>query len=253
MGEEQQHSASIINAQQLKMINISKMSSLGEMAAGVAHEINNPLMITRGYLDKIQKTVNTDLEKYSEISTAVEKAITGVMRVAKIVAGLRSFARNGNNDPMASVDLEKILSETLEMCVERFKHGEIALQTTNLGKVKILCRESQISQVFLNLLNNAFDAVAEIEVENKWVKLQVEEDKTNSGKIVIRIIDCGKGIPEDVAKKVLEPFFTTKETGKGTGLGLSISVGIIEDHSGRLYLDTKHPNTCFVIELPVGT
>ncbi|MEA9357989.1 ATP-binding protein [Bacteriovorax sp. PP10] len=253
MGEEQQHSASIINAQQSKMINISKMSSLGEMAAGVAHEINNPLMITRGYLDKIQKTVNTDLEKYSEIAVPVEKAINGVMRVAKIVSGLRSFARNGNSDPMASVDLDKILSETLEMCFERFKHGEIALQTTNTVTAKILCRESQISQVFLNLLNNAFDAVTENEVKEKWVRLQVEEDKTASGKIVIRIIDCGNGIPEEVAKKVLEPFFTTKETGKGTGLGLSISVGIIEDHNGRLYLDAKHPNTCFVIELPVGT
>jgi C4-dicarboxylate-specific signal transduction histidine kinase len=252
MGEEQQHSASIINAQQSKMINISKMSSLGEMASGVAHEINNPLMITRGYLDKIQKTISTDPEKYSEITVPVEKAIAGVMRVAKIVSGLRSFARNGNNDPMASVDLDKILSETLEMCFERFKHGEIALQTTNLGAAKILCRESQISQVFLNLLNNAFDAVTENEVKDKWVRLQVEEDKTANGKIVIRIIDCGNGIPEEVAKKVLEPFFTTKETGKGTGLGLSISVGIIEDHNGKLYLDTKHPNTCFVIELPIG-
>lgn len=252
MGEEQQNSASIINAQQLKMINISKMSSLGEMAAGVAHEINNPLMITRGYLDKIQKTIHNDLEKYSEISVSVEKAISGVLRVAKIVAGLRSFARNGNNDPMASVDLDKILSETLEMCIERFKHGEIALHTSNEIKTKILCRESQISQVFLNLLNNAFDAVAEIDVKDKWVKLLVEEDKIGSGKIIIRIIDCGNGIPEEVAKKVLEPFFTTKETGKGTGLGLSISVGIIEDHNGKLYLDTKHPNTCFVIELPIG-
>lgn len=252
MGEEQRHSASIINAQQLKMINISKMSSLGEMAAGVAHEINNPLMITRGYLDKIQKTVHGDMEKYAEISVPVEKAINGVLRVAKIVSGLRIFARNGHNDPMASVDLEKILSETLEMCFERFKHGEIALETSTQLKTKILCRESQISQVFLNLLNNAFDAVAEIDVKDKWVKLQVEEDKIANGKIVIRVIDCGNGIPEEVAKKVLEPFFTTKETGKGTGLGLSISVGIIEDHNGRLYLDHKHPNTCFVIELPVS-
>lgn len=252
MGEEQQHSASIINAQQLKMINISKMSSLGEMAAGVAHEINNPLMITKGYLDRIQKIVNTDLEKYSDISSSVEKAINGVVRVAKIVSGLKSFARNGNSDPMVSVPLEKILSETLEMCIERFKHGEITLKATTQIKTKILCRESQISQVFLNLLNNAFDAVAEIDVKDKWVKLEVEEDNIKNGKIVIRIIDCGNGIPEEVAKKVLEPFFTTKETGKGTGLGLSISAGIIEDHHGTLVLDHQHPNTCFVIELPIS-
>lgn len=252
MGEEQQHSASIIHAQQVKMINISKMSSLGEMAAGVAHEINNPLMITRGYLDKIQKTINNDLEKYSDLAMPVEKAINGVLRVAKIVSGLRIFARNGHRDPMVSVDLETIISETLEMCFERFKHGEIALETTTPVNTQIMCRESQISQVFLNLLNNAFDAVSELDMKNKWVKLHVEEDKKSSGKIIIRIIDCGNGIPEDVAKKILEPFFTTKETGKGTGLGLSISVGIIEDHNGKLYLDRKYPNTCFVIELPIS-
>lgn len=252
MGEEQQLSASIINAQQLKMINISKMSSLGEMASGVAHEINNPLMISRGYLDKIQKIVSSDLEKYSEIILPVEKAINGVLRVAKIVSGLRLFARNGNNDPMLSVSLEKILSETLEMCFERFKYGEITLETSPKVRSNILCRESQISQVLLNLLNNAFDAVAELDVKSKWVKLQVEEEEITSGKIIIRIIDCGKGIPEEVAKKILEPFFTTKETGKGTGLGLSISAGIIEDHHGKLYLDHNYPNTCFVIELPIS-
>lgn len=252
MGEEQQLSASIINAQQLKMINISKMSSLGEMAAGVAHEINNPLMITKGFLDRIQKIVNNDQEKYTEITASLEKAITGVVRVAKIVSGLKSFARNGNSDPMMSVSLDKILSETLEMCNERFKHGEITLKATTHVKTKILCRESQISQVILNLLNNAFDAVAEIDVKDKWVQLQVEEDKIKNGKISIRIIDCGNGIPEETAKKVLEPFFTTKETGKGTGLGLSISARIIEDHNGTLVLDNQHPNTCFVIELPIS-
>jgi C4-dicarboxylate-specific signal transduction histidine kinase len=138
------------------------------------------------------------------------------------------------------------------MCFERFKHGEITLEKSPQIRSKILCRESQISQVFLNLLNNAFDAVEGIDVNEKWVRLQVEEDNITNGKIVIRIIDCGNGIHDEVAKQIMEPFFTTKEMGKGTGLGLSISVGIIEDHNGKLYLDHKHPNTCFVIELPIS-
>ena len=178
-----------------------------------------------------------------------EKALKGTQRVAKIVKGLRSFARNGSKDPMQEVETEKIISETLELCFERFKYGEIQLQITKIVSGKIICRESQISQVLLNLLNNAYDAVTEMPLKDKWVKVEVTESDVHNN-ILIYITDCGPGIPKDIASKILEPFFTTKETGKGTGLGLSISVGIVEEHGGKLYLDHGHDNTRFVLELP---
>lgn len=249
MGEELKESAGIISNQQIQMINVSKMSALGEMAAGVAHEINNPLMITTGFLERIQKVIQTDPQKYAEISLHTEKAIKGTIRVAKIVKALRSFARNGSNDPMQEVEAEKIISETLELCFERFKHGEIKLEITKTVNERIICRESQISQVLLNLLNNAYDAVTDLKSTEKWVQVEIANSAHNN-KIMFYITDCGPGIPKDIAAKMLEPFFTTKDTGKGTGLGLSISVGIIEEHGGKLYLDHDHPNTRFVIELP---
>jgi signal transduction histidine kinase len=107
------------------------------------------------------------------------------------------------------------------------------------------CREVQLSQVILNLLNNAFDAISEL--PNKWVHL---ESRMNEGIIEIRVIDSGSGIPEELREKILQPFFTTKEVGQGTGLGLSISKGIIESHGGTLSIDIKSQNTCFVIQIP---
>lgn len=248
MTEDLRNSAEIINNQQSQMITISKMSSLGEMAAGVAHEINNPLMIIGGYLDKTYRVILNDENKYSEIKVSIEKAIKGVQRVSKIISGLRTFARNATNDPKLTASVAKILNETIELCRERFKHGHVRLDIPADVNLNILCRESQISQVLLNLLNNAFDAVSQLNLEDKWVRVDIEND---GDKVFIKIIDCGWGIPSEVAEKILLPFFTTKEIGKGTGLGLSISVGIIEEHGGNLYYDSKAPNTTFVIELPL--
>jgi C4-dicarboxylate-specific signal transduction histidine kinase len=109
------------------------------------------------------------------------------------------------------------------------------------------CNEVQIAQVLINIINNAIDAIVEQERRDPWIRVVGHADTDG---VAIDVIDCGHGIPDEVAIKMFEPFFTTKEVGKGTGLGLSMSLGIVEQHHGRLYLDKARSNTCFVVELP---
>ena len=103
----------------------------------------------------------------------------------------------------------------------------------------------QLSQVFINLLNNSYDALCD--AQNKWIKIELKESDTE---FLISFIDNGAGIQEDIKQKIFNPFFTTKEFGKGTGLGLGISKAIMEKHNGELLLDSTHPHTCFIVKLP---
>lgn len=113
--------------------------------------------------------------------------------------------------------------------------------------MKISSRPAQIIQALLNLLHNSCDAIEVLDA--RWIELKVEK---NGNYLNVRVIDLGAGISEELERKIMEPFFTTKVVGRGTGLGLSISMGIAEAHSGRLYYDRKYSNTCFVLELPLA-
>jgi C4-dicarboxylate-specific signal transduction histidine kinase len=115
--------------------------------------------------------------------------------------------------------------------------------------LEIEASATQISQVLLNLLTNALDAIAALPEDQRWVRIEFNEPEYN--RFAVAVVDGGRGIPENVAKDIMQPFFTTKETGKGTGLGLSISKGIVENHGGTLHLDQLHENTRFVLELPI--
>ena len=112
-------------------------------------------------------------------------------------------------------------------------------------EIEIECRLIQIEQVLLNLLNNSFDAIADL--EEKWIRVDVEAEDHF---VNIKVVDSGKGIPAEASEKIMMPFFTTKEVGKGTGLGLSISSGILKSHGGELSLDRNAANTTFVIRVP---
>lgn len=228
-----------------QLLNQSKFSALGEMAAGVAHEINNPLAVISGKAGQLMRALKTNQLDNEKLVKGLESIESTAFRISRIIKGLKDFSRNAENIPMHPVTLESIIHETLDLCRERFYQSGVALEVGEIPDTMFYCRNIQISQVLLNLLNNAFDAV--ILSKEKWVRLEMDEQP---GKLTLRVRDSGKGIPPEIRHKIMMPFFTTKEVGKGTGIGLSISKGIIEDHLGSFYLDHTAANTCFVIEFP---
>lgn len=235
---------------QSNLVQSSKMAALGEMASGVAHEINNPLAIIRGTAslmrESLQNGAAPDVEKLLKSISRIEDT---AKRIAKIITGLRSFSRNSVQDPMEPVLITQILEDSFALCSEKFKTQSIDLRSKVSGfeNCKVRCRASQLSQVLVNLLNNAHDAIASL--PEKWIEVSLSR---KGHRLVLRVTDSGAGIPPEVLARLMQPFFTTKEVGRGTGLGLSISKGIVEDHQGTLTLDTSSPNTCFVIDLPLA-
>lgn len=225
----------------------AKLASLGEMAAGIAHEINNPMTIIQGRAQQILNATSMQPVDITRISEVAENIVKNVQRVAKIIRGLRAFARFNGDTEFQPASLDEIILETLDLCAERFKVHAVELRFVGADKgIQVSARGTQISQVLLNLLNNAFDAVSE-KLSNRWVEIKVTE-KENI--VQICVTDCGSGISPEISERLFQPFFTTKSVDRGTGLGLSISHGIVADHGGRIYLDRTSTNTKFVIELP---
>lgn len=231
-----------------RLVASAKMSSLGEMASGIAHEINSPLTIIVGLCTKLKRLLKKPPMDLILIEKELSRIESTAFRIAKIIKGLRTFSRNSEQDPMEFISVSRLVEDTLELCKERFdKFGvELRVSMDRTCDLEIEARPSQITQVLLNLLGNAFDAVENL--PEKWVELNVQEA---AGKLRVRVSDSGSGIPESIVQKLMDPFFTTKEVGKGTGLGLSISKGIVEDYSGVIYYDKMSLHTAFVVELPI--
>lgn len=233
---------------QAKVTQSLKMASLGEMAGGLAHEINNPLTIIKTKAEqialKIEREKTIDPDWLREKVTVVDQTVD---RIAKIIKGLKNFARDSRFDPMKSTDLRLVIEDTLSFCSARFSSHNISLKV-KLPKLPLLleCRSVELSQVFLNLLNNAFDAVEG--TSRAWIRLEARQVQ---GQVEISFTDSGPGVAKEHRAKIMQPFFTTKEVGKGTGLGLSISRGIVEAHGGKLFLDEAAASTRFVVMLPL--
>jgi signal transduction histidine kinase len=224
-----------------------KMSSLGEMASGIAHEINNPLAIIGAVAARARRSLETPPLDSPAILADLDKIVATINRIAKIVKGLRAFSRNAENDPLAPAPIAEVIEESLTLTRDRFAASGIKLRADVAAVEGALvdCRPSQLSQVLLNLLANAYDAIEAL--PERWIELSAT---ATAERVEIAVIDSGNGIPEPIARRLMEPFFSTKEVGKGTGLGLSISKGIVEDHGGQIFYDSSAPHTTFRIWLP---
>jgi signal transduction histidine kinase len=231
---------------EMKLNQSAKLSALGEMAGGIAHEINNPMSIIKGYIDLIKRQSARQSLSEDVLLKYIDKMDFTVHRISRIVSGMRRFSRESSLDEKQPYSLNKIINETLDFCHERITNFGITLDVEYFkSEALFFCRPVEISQVFLNLINNSFQAISEL--PHPWIKIICEEYPDH---FEIKIVDCGQGIPESSLTKLFQPFFTTKEIGVGTGLGLSISRGIVEEHLGILKYVEKTPHTTFMIELP---
>lgn len=231
-----------------KLISSAKMAALGEMAGGIAHEINTPLATIGMLSEQIGEIITEDPIDQNAVLKMTQSITQTVKRIDSIIRGLRTFSRDGSQDHFDHVPLKKILQETLVLCSERIKISGVQLRIKPMNDDLIIrCRSVQISQVLLNLINNSCDAISKL--PEKWIEIDAQKIEQN---IQISVTDSGHGIPEEIREKIFQPFFTTKDTDKGTGLGLSVSKGIIDAHLGTIAVDTACPNSRFLICLPAG-
>lgn len=235
--------------QVVQLAQASRLSSLGAMAGGIAHEINNPVTIIMGMLKLVIKELTSDKPINKEkITSTLEKARQYTERISKIVKGIRALSRDGSRDPFILSKVQDIIDNTFGLCEASIQTNSIQLSyDLEDPNLMLECRPVQISQVLLNLINNSLDAIGE--QKNPWIHIAVK--KINEEIVEFSVTDSGEGIPESIAIQLMQPFFTTKGAGKGTGLGLSISQEIIKAHYGEFALDRNFPNTRFYIQIPI--
>jgi two-component system, NtrC family, sensor kinase len=229
----------------------SKMAALGKMAAGIAHEINNPLAVIgekAGWMKDLLATEDVaHSENFQELSDAVDRIEYHVVRAKTVTHRLLGFARR--MEPLTErVNINTVLDESIDFLENEARYRNIDIQTNYAPDLPLTTTDqSQMQQVFLNIINNAIDAIG----KDGEITINTRMSKTSS-EICIEIHDNGPGMPKDVLQKIFDPFFTTKEVGKGTGLGLSISYSIIEKLGGRILVASEEgQGTTFTIYLPV--
>ena len=224
--------------QDLKILQTSKLASLGQLSAGIAHEINNPLAIIDGTAHLLTNFRDNPEQFISKIAV-IEKACG---RISKIVGGLKKFSRTGEMLVHERRVLSEIVKEVEILTEMKCRRHATRLTIECNTQATILCDEVEIEQVIVNLVSNAIDANKT--KPERWVKVSVYEE---SPSIILRVTDSGPGLSPDVRKNLFEPFFTTKKGGEGTGLGLSISKSILEEHNATITVLEDVPNTCFEI------
>lgn len=224
----------------------SKLASLGELSAGIAHEVNNPLTIIEGAANLMKIILKDTPEDVATLDMTATKIIDTSQRIAKIVRSLRTLSTDAEEEPFKNVAFESIIEPIIEISKGKLDGAGIKLRVIKAeSEVALFGNEIQLSQVIMNLIANSIDAVQGL--EEKWIEIHYQP---NFEWCDILVIDSGDGIPPELHNRLMEPFYTTKEPHQGTGLGLSISKNIIEIHHGSLSILRDTKNTTFRVRLP---
>lgn len=236
-----------IREEQIKSETSAKLAAFGEMAAGIAHEINNPLAILNGIGFRLKKLKSKDMLTEEKFSDLINKLFYGVERISKIITGMKYLSREGTNDNFDFAKLQDILDDSLVLLSKKCTQSDIDLKISDIPEnFGFVCQRVQISQTLVILINNSIDAIEEQE-EGKWIEIDIAE---SDEVVTISVSDSGTGISKYEAQRIFEPFYTTKGVGKGTGLGLSLANKIVKAHGGDFSLDEASSNTKFVMTFP---
>jgi signal transduction histidine kinase len=234
----------IIQEQQ-KVVHSSRLAAVGEMSAGIAHEINNPMTV----IITMAKQMEKNIDQPEKLTNFLGKIIRNSERIIKIVNSLRRLSRSERQDEMSPVNVEEVIQGTLDLCIGRIHSDKINLELKLHKDLYVLGNEIQLSQVILNLINNAIDVIEEqMNEEGNEIRIIMSVENNN---LHLDVVNSGPLISDDVKAKLFLPFFTTKQVGQGTGLGLSLSKQMIENQDGTLTLLENTEQTTFRISMPL--
>ena len=245
------HFQELMIQQEKKVQDTKKLASLGNMAAGIAHEINNPLMIISGnllILERVIDQLNLDQEERYKVIRHLEKASNNISRIKNIISSLLAYSRMKSKDNFKKftikdfiVNLKKVIDESNEIkCIQ----WPVLKESSDT----LTADFTLLTQVMTNLIFNAWHATRNLAHHEIKIEVSISKDE-----IDLKVIDQGVITNTDIIENMFNPFYTTKPIGEGTGLGLSLSKGIIEMHNGDLYYDDQSPTTAFVVKIPITT
>jgi C4-dicarboxylate-specific signal transduction histidine kinase len=234
-----------LERQRSKVEFAARLSMIGEMAGGMAHEVNNPLAIIVATAYQLQRLLEEALPGDQSWQIPVQRLEQTSLRISAIIQSLQYFSRQGERDPFEKTPIAPLVEKILQLTRQKFINNHIELHVQDIPDVKLVCRPVQIGQVLINLLNNAFDAVLKSDVK----KVDLALKQSDQG-LTFTVTDSGPGIAPEIREKIFAPFFTTKQVGEGAGLGLPVSRGIIQEHHGEITAYSEPGRTTFEIFLP---
>lgn len=224
-------------------INYSRLASQGEMSTGIANEINNPLAIIQGSAHRALNTLDSDLEAQKTYSQ-IDRIISTSQRITDIIQGLRHFSRDAAGDEIKYESLRDIISATTSLCEEHLRNINCEFTVGEVPDILVRCRKTEMLQVLINILNNAYEATKS--QKPRWVRLEFQHD---DNLLKVRVVDSGEGVDMAIRERIFDPFYTTKDVGQGSGLGLSVSKSILQFYNGDVQLEDNAENTTFVVLL----
>ena len=235
--------------QTAKMAHASQITALGDMAGGLAHEVNNSLQVIMVSTQQIQRELDKSSETSDQIKNKFQQTKLAIQKIKSVIDGLKYFSLQMDPEQKEDVPLKEIIDRTLNYTFELIKAHGITLKLTEIPDVKIRCHAFQITHILFNLIKNADDALVNSSKE-RWIDISFE---MKGECLFIKVKNGGEKIAKNDQGKLFQPFFSTKDINQGSGLSLSISRGIALDHRGDLSFDPTERFTTFVLKLPVST